>query len=144
MKGNPIGEFSFIPEQIPHVIPWRYENSKIYAYGISQRESYRVVCNVRHRTDQKRSLDVFIEYHSCSVDDCLIDLADKRCRALNNRNTMSVTTHRTEKFQSQFVSSNSHRLENPSMGYQYLCCYEQNGFVSVAKAITVLSRKYVD
>lgn len=144
MKGNPIGELSFVPEQIPRVIPWRYDDSKIYSYGIFERESYRIVCNVRHRTDSKRSLNVFIEYYSCSIDDCLINLVDKRCQSPTSRNILSVTSHRTEKFQSQFVSSQSHRLENPSMGYQYLCCYEQNGYVSIAKAITVLSSKSIE
>lgn len=135
-----MGEFSFIPEQIPRSIPWRYENSKIYAYGIAEREVYRIVCNVRHRSDQKRSLNVFIEYYPCSVDSCLADLADRTCRSSASQNTLSVTSDQTDKFQTQFVSTNSHRLDNPSMGYQYLCCHERNGFVSIAKAMTVLSR----
>jgi hypothetical protein len=136
-----VGEFTFIPNQIPHSIPWRNDQSKIYSYGIHPRERYRILCNVRHRSEKKQSLNVFIQYYQCSIDSCLSDLLDKACRSSSDQNSISTIAHRIDKFQTQFVSSDSHKLDNPLMGHQYLCCYQQNGLINIAKAITILSRK---
>jgi hypothetical protein len=143
--GNPVGELLFISEEIPYSIPWRNENSKnqinIYPYGIHERESYRIVCTIRHRSDLKQPLNIFIQYYQCSIDNCLSNLLDKTCRAPSNQHTISTTSTRINDFQTQFVSTDSHQLNNPSIGHQYLCCYKQNGLINLAKAITILSRK---
>ncbi len=142
IKGNPIGELSFISEQIPFSIPWRNEYTKnkinIYSYGIFQQESYRIVCTVHHHSNLKQSLNVFIQYYQCSIDTCLSNLHDKICR---NENILSTTSTRINNYQTQFVSVNSHKLDNPSIGYQYLCCYKEKNLINIAKAITILSRK---
>jgi hypothetical protein len=143
IKGNPVGELSFVPEQILYSIPWRNENLKnkinIYSYGIFQRESYRVVCTVRHHSDLKQPLNVFIQFYQCSVDNCLSNLQDKKCRTSSNENLISTTSNRITDFQTQFVSNNSYKLDDPSIGHQYLCCYQQNGLINIAKGITILS-----
>jgi hypothetical protein len=112
----------------------------IYSYGIHRDESYRILCNVHHRSDQKQSLNVFIQYYQCSIDNCLSDLIDKSCRS-SNRNSIKTNAHQIDKFQTQFVSYDSYRIDNPLIGHQYLCCYQKNGLINIAKAITVLSRK---
>ncbi|CAF4523047.1 unnamed protein product [Rotaria sp. Silwood1] len=138
--GNPIGQFSFIPEQIPFSIPWRNENKlNIYSYGIFPNESYRMVCTIRHRSDIKRPLNIFIQYSKCLIDNCLSSLIYDTCQISSNKNLISSTSNHINNYQTQFISSNSHTLDNPSIGHNYLCCYKQNGLVSVAKAITVLS-----
>jgi hypothetical protein len=142
IKGNPVGELSFIPEQIPFSIPWRNENLKnkinIYSYGIYRNESYRIVCTIQHHSNLKKSLNVFIQYYQCSIDNCLSNLHNKICR---NENLITTTSNRINNFQTQIVSINSHKLNNPSIGHQYLCCYKQNNLINIAKAITILSRK---
>lgn len=139
-QGNPIAEITFIPNQIPHSIPWRNDQSTVYASGIHPAESYRILCNVRHRSDKKQPINVFIQFYQCSIGNCLSNLVDKQCQS-PDRNKIETTEHRIDKFQTQFVSADSRRIENPSMGHQYLCCYEQNGLMNVAKAIAVPSRK---
>ncbi|CAF4377532.1 unnamed protein product, partial [Adineta steineri] len=141
---NPVGQLSFVPEQIPHNIPWRNENSNnkvnIYPYGVFERESYRVACTIRHRSDINRPLNIFIKYSQCSIDNCLSNLIDQTCQMTSNQNILSITSNRINDFQTQFISSTSQTIENPTIGYQYLCCYEQNGLINIAKAITILSQ----
>jgi len=146
IKGNPVGELSFIPEQIPVSIPWRNENFKdklnIYSYGIFQRESYNIVCTIHHRSDLKQSLNIFIQYYPCSIGNCLSNLHDKTCRtSSSDQHSISTTSNRINNFQTQLISMNPHKLDNPAIGHQYLCCYKQNGLITIAKAITILSSK---
>jgi len=142
-KGNPVGQLSFISEQTPDVIPWRHEYYKnklnVYPYGIFENESYRIVCTIRHRSDINRPLNIFIQYSQCSFDTCLSNLIDKKCQTLSNQQLISTTSNRINDYQTQFISTNSHTLDNPSIGHQYLCCYEQMGLIAIAKAITILS-----
>ena len=92
--GNPVGQFSFISNQIPDSIPWRDEDYKtklnIYPYGIYERESYRIVCTVRHRSDIEQPLNVFIQHIECSIDNCLSDIIDKTCRSTTGQR-LSIT-----------------------------------------------------
>ncbi|CAF0830837.1 unnamed protein product [Adineta steineri] len=142
--GNPVGQLSFVPEQIPHTIPWRNENSNnkvnIYPYGVFERESYRIACTIRHRSDINRPLNIFIKYSQCSIDNCLSNLIDQTCQMTSNQNILSITSNRINDYQTQFISSTSQTIDNPTIGYQYLCCYEQNGLINIAKAITILSQ----
>lgn len=142
--GNPVGQFAFIPEQNISSIPWRdeeFENKlKIYSYGIFERESYRVACTVRHQSGSKYPLNVFIQYYKCSMDNCLSDLISKTCKKSTNQYLLTAKPNRINKYQTQFISSYSHTLNDPSTGHQYLCCYKQNGLATVAKAISILSR----
>ncbi|CAF1068038.1 unnamed protein product [Adineta steineri] len=144
VTGNPVGQFSFVPNEIPRDIPWRDDNYKtklnLYTYGIYQRESYRVVCTVRHRSDIERSLNVFIQHSVCTVDNCLSDIIDRTCQSSTNQRLPTTKATRINNFQTQFVSIESQTINDPSMGHQYICCYEQNGIFILAKALTVLAR----
>ncbi len=143
--GNPVGQFSFVPNQIPRIIPWRDEDYKnklnIYAYGIYERESYRVVCTIRHRADIDQSLNVFIQHTECSVDNCLSDIIDKTCQSPGSQRLPITKANRINNFQTQFISIESQVVDDPSIGHQYICCYEQNGLIILAKALTALARK---
>jgi hypothetical protein len=143
--GNPVGQLSFIPNQIPHQIPWRDENSKnelnVYPYGIKERESYRVACTVRHRADIEQPFNVFIQHIPCSIDNCLSDIIDKTCRTLSNERLSLTKANRINNYQTQFVSVDSQTIDDPSTGHQYICCYEQNNFIPLAKGLTALARK---
>ena len=44
-------------------------------------------------------------------------------------------------YQTQFVSIDSQIINDPSIGHQYICCYEQNGLITLAKGLTALARK---
>ncbi|UJR28561.1 hypothetical protein I4U23_009794 [Adineta vaga] len=144
MIGKPVGQLAFVPNQIPRYIPWREENFKnkvnIYPYGIYENESYRVVCTVRHRADIERSLNVFIQHIECSMDNCLSDIIDKTCQTYSSQRLSTTKATRINNFETQFVSIESQTLRDPSIGYQYICCYEQNGSIELAKALTVLAR----
>ncbi|CAF4341318.1 unnamed protein product, partial [Rotaria sp. Silwood2] len=138
--GYPIGQLSFISEQTPFSISWRNENKlNIYSYGIFQNESYRIVCTIRHRSDIKGPLNIFIQYSKCLIDNCLSNLIYETCQISSNKNLISTISNHINNYQTQFISSNFHLLNNPSIGHNYLCCYEQNGLISIAKATTVLS-----
>jgi hypothetical protein len=143
--GNPVGQFAFVPDQIPRYIPWRDENYKnklnIYAYGIYERESYRVVCTVRHRADIERSMNVYIHHLECNMDNCLSDIIDQTCqRSFGQRLSTSKAT-RINDFETQFASLESQKILDPATGHQYVCCYEQKGSVELAKALTALARR---
>jgi len=141
--GNPVGQISFISNQIPDTIPWRDEDYKtklnIYPYGIYERESYRIVCTVRHRSDIEQPLNVFIQHTECSIENCLSDIIDKTCRSTIGQRLSITNANRINNFQTQFISSDSQILNDPSIGHQYICCYEQNGFFILAKALTALA-----
>ncbi|CAF1023509.1 unnamed protein product [Adineta ricciae] len=141
--GDPVGQFAFVPEQKTETISWRDENHKdkinIYPYGVSQREPYRVVCTIRHRADINRPLRVSLHYSQCSLDACLASLIRKTCQTSSDQQLISTTSNRITDYETQFISSASHALHDPSIGHQYLCCYEQNGLVSIAKGITILA-----
>ncbi len=144
--GNPVGQFSFISNQISdNIIPWRDEDYttklNIYSYGIYERESYRVVCTIRHRSDIKQPLNVFIQHIECSIENCLSDIIDKTCRSSTGQHLSITKANRINDFQTQFVSSDSQILDDPSIGHQYICCYEENGVLILAKALTALARK---
>lgn len=141
-EGDPVAQVSFVSEETPPSIPWRDENNlNIYSYGFSNNKSYNAVCTVRHRSDVKRPLNVFIQYYQCSVDDCLLDLMNKVCQTSSNRGLRKSISTSISNYQSDFINNASYTLNNPSTGYQYLCCYRQNGLITLAKGVTVLSRK---
>ncbi|CAF1140999.1 unnamed protein product, partial [Rotaria sordida] len=144
VTGNPVGQFSFISNDIPRIIPWRdeYEKNKlnIYSYGIYERESYRIVCTVRHRADIARPLNVFIHDIQCSIENCLSDIIDRTCKSSSNPRLLLTKANRINNFQTEFVSIESQIIDNPSIGHQYICCYEQNGLIMLAKSLTALAR----
>ncbi len=146
-KDDPVGQLSFIPEQTPDTIPWRNENSKnklnIYPYGIFEREAYRIVCTIRHRSDVNQPLNIVIQYFQCSIDNCLSNLIDKTCQSSSNQYSISTTSNRINDYQTQFISTISHTLNDPMTGYQYLCCYKENNLITIPKAITILSSKII-
>ena len=146
-QGNPLGQFSFVSEQILSPSLWRNEDYRnrltVYPYGVFKNESYHIVCTIRHPSDIQRPLNVFIQYSQCSIDHCLSNIIDKTCRLSSNEHVISTTSNRMNNYQTQFVSKKSHLLHDPSIGHQYLCCYEQNGLINMAKAITILSRKTI-
>ena len=141
--GAPVGQFAFVPNQVPRVIPWRQEDYKnrpnIYAEGMKERESYRVVCSIRHRADISQPLNVFIQHIECSVDSCLSDVIDKTCRSPTSQRLSIGRANLINSYQTQFVSTDPQTLDDPSIGKQYVCCYEQNGLTILAKALTVLA-----
>ena len=143
--GNPVGQIAFVPNQIAHVIPWRGENQKdrlnIHALGIREKESYRIVCNIRHRADVEQPLNVFIKHLECSVDYCLSDVIDKSCGSSQTDQLPISRGTRINAFQTQFVSVDSHVLDDPKIGRQYICCYESKGAIVLAKALTALARE---
>jgi hypothetical protein len=110
----------------------------IYPYGIFEHESYRIACTILHRSDIKQPLNIFIQYLQCSIDNCLSNIIDKTCQTSS---LISTTSNRVNPFQTQFISTESHILHYPSIGHQYICCYEQNDLITIAKAITTLSSK---
>ena len=139
-RHNTVGEITFIPMQIPRSIPWRNDESIVYSSGIRPGESYRILCNVRHRANRNQPISVFIQHYQCPIANCLSDLLDKQCQS-PDRNTIKTTKDRVDDQQIQVVSSGSHQIDNPAMGHQYLCCDQKNGFTNLAKAIAVQSRK---
>jgi len=143
--GNPVGQLSFIPNQNSHISSWRDEDYKtklnIYSYGIYPYESYHVICTIRHRSDIEQPLNVFIQRIECSIDNCLSDIIDKSCRLTTGQRLSITKENRINDFQTQFVSSDSQILDDPSIGHQYICCYEENGLLILAKALTALARK---
>lgn len=145
VTGPPVGQFAFIPNEIPRIIPWRDEQYKdklnIYSYGTYKDESYRVVCTVRHRADIEQPLKVFIHNIPCSVDNCLSNFIDRGCPSSSSTTSMMTTATRLNKFQTQFVSTESKIIDNPLTAHQYICCYEQNGLTTLAKSVTALARK---
>lgn len=145
VTGNPVGQLSFISTDIPRYIPWRddYDKDKIniHTYGIYEGESYRVVCTIRHRADVEKPLRVSIHNVECSVDQCLSDIFDKTCQSLTNSHLLNTQSTRVTKFQTQFVSTDSQIINEPSTGHQYVCCYVQSGVVLLAKSLTALARE---
>ncbi|CAF3375104.1 unnamed protein product [Rotaria socialis] len=141
--GDPVGQFSFTTEQEFSAIPWRDEtNLRIYSYGVSEYDSYRIVCTIRHRSDIKQPLNVYIQYSTCSIDDCLSNLIDKTCQISSRTTLMKTISNPINNYQTQFVSNHSHKLTASSIGHQYLCCYQENGLINIAKGITILSRNH--
>jgi hypothetical protein len=143
--GNPVGQLSFISNEIPSSIPWREENYKnnlnIYSYGINERESYRTACTIRHRADIEQTFNVFIQHIQCPIDNCLSDIIDKSCQTSSYNQRLSITkANRIDNYKTQFVSIDSQIIDDPSIGHQYICCYEQNGFIPLAKGLTALAR----
>ncbi len=145
MIGNPVGQIAFVPNQIPHRIPWRAEDFKskvnIYPYGIYENESYRVVCTIRHRSDIEKPLNIFIQQIPCSIDNCLLDIIVNTCQSTTGQRLAMTQPTRISGYQTQFASSDSQILSDPSIGHQYLCCYEKDGLIVLAKALTALARK---
>lgn len=145
VSGPPDGQVSFVPNQVPRVIPWRPKTSdnrlNIYAEGMKERQSYRVVCSIRHRADISQPLNVFIQHIECSVDTCLSDVIDKTCRSPTSQRLSIGKANLINSYQTQFVSTDPQTLDDPSIGKQYVCCYEHNGLTVLAKALTVLARK---
>ena len=145
--GDPVGQLSFTPDQIPRAVPWRHENYKnrfnVHASGVFERESFRIVCSIRHRADIGLPLNVFIHQSECSVDTCLADVIEKTCRSSSSSSGQRLPISqgtRINAFQTQFVSINSQIVNDPAVGRQYLCCYEQREPVALAKGLTALAR----
>jgi hypothetical protein len=141
--GNPVGQFAFLTNQIPDDIPWRDEDYKtklnIYPYGIYERESYRVVCTIRHRADIEQPLNVFIQRTECSIDNCLSDIIDQTCRSTTGQRLSITKSNLINNFRTQFINSDSQIINDPSTGHRYICCYEKNGLFILAKAVAVLA-----
>ncbi|CAF1076010.1 unnamed protein product [Rotaria sp. Silwood1] len=144
VTGNPIGQLSFLSNDIKSTIPWRDQYNKnklnIDSYGIYERESYQIVCTVCHRADIVRPLNVFIHDIQCSIDNCLSDIIDKTCRSSSNPRVLHTTVKNIDSFTTQFISSESEIINDPSIGHQYVCCYEQTGSIMLAKSLTALAR----
>ena len=145
LSGNPVGQMSFVTEQGLSDLSWRDENfndkMRIYPYGITGKESYRAACTIRHRADTPQPLNVVIQRYSCPMESCLSTLVDQRCQRSFSQNSLRATPKRVSDFQTQLIGAESQQLDDPSFGYQYLCCYEQGGLISIAKAMTVVSSK---
>ena len=143
--GDPVGQLAFVSNQIPRQIPWRAEDSKnkpnIYPYGIKEQQPYRAACTVRHRSDIGQPLNVFIQHVQCSIDNCLSEIIDSACQSTTGERLPLSQPTRINNYQTQFISSDSHTLDNAMTGHQYICCYEKNGLAVLAKAVTVLARK---
>jgi hypothetical protein len=142
--GDPVGQLSLTPDQVPRALPWRQEYNKnkfnVHASGVFERESFRVVCSIRHRADIGQPLNVFIQQSECSVDTCLSDTIEKTCRSPSGQRLPISKGARINAFQTQFVSIDSQILNDPAVGRQYLCCYEQRDPVPLAKGLTALAR----
>ncbi len=138
----PVGQIAFVPNQISDKIPWRAEDFKskvnIYPYG---NESYHVVCTIRHRSDIEKPLNVFIQQTPCSIDNCLSDIIDNTCQSTTDERLEMTESIKISDYQTQFASNDSQILNDPSIGHQYLCCYEKDGLIVLAKALTALARK---
>jgi hypothetical protein len=113
----------------------------IYSYGIFEGESYRVVCTVHHRSDIEQPLNVSIQHIQCSMDNCLSDIIDNTCRSTTGQRLPMAKSNRISDYYTQFSSSDSQILDDPSIGHQYLCCYEKSGLIVLAKALTALARE---
>ncbi|CAF4790294.1 unnamed protein product, partial [Rotaria magnacalcarata] len=59
----------------------------------------------------------------------------------SNSRVLTTGSNRITSFQTQFVSTDAQIIDDPSIGHQYICCYEQNGLVLIAKSLTALARK---
>lgn len=145
LSGSPVGQMSFVTEQGLSDLPWRDENfndkMRIYPYGIAGKESYLAACTIRHRADTQQPLNVVIQRYSCPMESCLSTLIDQRCQRSFSQNSLRATSKRISDFQTQLISAEPQQLDDPSLGYQYLCCYEQGSLISIAKAMTVVSSK---
>ena len=146
LKGDPVAQLSFVSEQIPSVIPWRDENyipkrPNIYPYGVFTNESYQINCTIRHRADIERPLNMYIQYFQCPINNCLSNLIHKPCLPQSDPNTINTTSIEKSDFETQLISTISHKLNNSNIGHQYLCCYEQDPLINIAKGITILSSK---
>lgn len=143
--GDPVGQISFTSKETPSSVFWRDENYKsknnIYSYGIFDKESYRVACTIRHRADVKRPLNVFLKYIQCSVDNCLSDLTDQTCQSSVGQRLSLTELTRTNSFQTQFISSEFQTFDDPSIGHQYICCYNDRSSVTLAKGLTAVARE---
>ena len=136
---------AFVSGQGVSDLPWRDENFKdkanVYPYGIAEKEPYRVACTIRHRVDIQQPLTVFIQYFSCPIETCLSTLIDRTCQRSLSQKSLKTTSKQINNFQTQLTSVESQQLDDPAVGYQYLCCYEQKGLISIAKAMAVVSSK---
>lgn len=143
--GDPVGQISFTPVETPRTIFWRDENSKsknnIHSYGIYENESYRVACTIRHRANINRPLKVFLKYVQCSVDNCLSDLIDQTCQSSVGQRLSITEMNRINNFQTQFISSEIQKFDDPSIGHQYICCYDDQSKVTLAKGLTAIARE---
>lgn len=145
LSEDPIGQLGFLDQSILTTVPWRdtdvRDPTQIYPYGIAPGTSYRIICSMRHRADINTPLNVFIQYFMCNIDNCLSTLIDKTCQTSSKQSQLTTVSNRINDYQTDFISSESHRLTNPSMAYQYLCCYENKRLMTIGKAIAVASSK---
>ena len=145
--GNPVGQISFGLGDSSSTNSWRNEDYKsrlnIYALGILEKQSYHVVCTIRHRADIKQPLNVFIQRAECPVESCLSDVIDRTCRSTTNIRLSTNPGININKFQTEFVSAESYTIDDYNVGNQYLCCYEKDGEVILAKALAALARKII-
>ena len=143
--GNPVGQFAFLPSEIPRSIPWRDDDLKnkqnLYAYGVYDNEAFRVACTVRHRSDVGQPLKVFIHHIECRVENCLENIIDNACQSTTAQRLPMASANRINNYQTQFVSTNTQFLDESTLGHQYICCYEQNAPLVLAKGLTAIARK---
>ena len=143
--GDPVGQFAFIPNEISRSIPWRDEGYKnkqnIHAYGIYKDESFRVACTVRHRSDIPQPLNIFIQQIECKVDNCLENIIDNACRSTTGQRLTMTKANQINNYQTQFISSTSQKFDDPTIGHQYICCYEQSIPLVLAKGLTAVARE---
>jgi hypothetical protein len=84
---------------------------------------------------------VFIQHAECSIDNCLSDIISKTCRSSSSRRLPTTNANRINNFQTQFVSIDPQTITDPSVGHQYICCYDQTNSIVLAQALTALARK---
>lgn len=113
----------------------------IHPYGIPLNTRYRISCNMRHRSDMKQPLEVSIHHFNCTVDTCLTNMIDKTCQRTRNLWPIPTVYKSINSYQTNWMSVESYRLHDPSMGHQFLCCYRDTTMTTVAKAIAVASSK---
>ena len=140
---DPVGQLSFISADGSTSIEWRDKNAqqkhRIYTYGVLADETYRVVCNVQHHSNNSRPMRITVQYFSCSVYNCLSKFVDRSCQGTSKNHMISTRKNPVNQYQTQWITVDTHRLIDSSIGYLYLCCDENNPSIVINRAITVLS-----
>jgi len=75
------------------------------------------------------------------VDNCLSDLIDQSCQSSVGQRLSITEMKRINNFQTQFISNEIQKFDDPSIGHQYVCCYDDKSSVTLAKGLTAIARE---
>ena len=75
------------------------------------------------------------------MDNCLSDLIDQSCQSSVGQRLSITEMKRINNFQTQFISNEIQKFDDPSIGHQYVCCYDDKSSVTLAKGLTAIARE---